>query len=397
VCSTALIACYDFVMSKALSSVYLDNAATTYPKPERVYREMDRFAREVGGSAGRSAHNRALETGRMVYSTREALAELFNIPDPLRIAFTKNATEAINIAISGLLKPGDHVVTSSMEHNSIMRPLEAARAEGISCSIVQCESDGSLDPAALEKEIKPETALIVLTHASNVTGTIMPVADVSDIAREKGIPILVDAAQTAGRIQIDVDAQGIDILAFTGHKELFGPQGTGGIFLREGLTLKPLMYGGTGSHSTSLEQPRELPDALESGTLNAFGIAGLAAGVGFVSAEGIETIREHEIELLERMLEGLERAPGITAYGPRDARDRVGIVPLTFDTLSPVDAARMLDEEYGIACRAGLHCAPAAHRSIGTIKSGALRASFSYLNTPKEVDYLLECLSEITR
>jgi selenocysteine lyase/cysteine desulfurase len=223
----------------------------------------------------------------------------------------------------------------------------------------------------------------------------MPVADVAGIARRRDIPILVDAAQTAGRLEIDVEAQGIDILAFTGHKELFGPQGTGGIFLREGLTSKPLMHGGTGSHSTSLEQPREMPDALESGTLNAVGIAGLAAGVRFVSGEGVYAIREQEVELLTRMLEGLERMPGITVYGPRDARDRLGIAPLTFDSLSPVDVSRKLDEQYRIACRAGFHCAPAAHRTIGTLETGALRVSFSYLNTTGEVDYLLECLSEI--
>jgi selenocysteine lyase/cysteine desulfurase len=225
----------------------------------------------------------------------------------------------------------------------------------------------------------------------------MPVADVSALAHARGIPILVDAAQTAGRLEIDAEGQGIDIVAFTGHKELFGPQGTGGIYVREGLTLKPLMCGGTGSHSTSLEQPQDMPDALESGTLNAFGIAGLAAGVGFVRAAGIASIREQEVELLGHLLEGLERIAGIAAYGPRDARDRVGIVPLTFDGLSPVDAARKLDERYGIACRAGLHCAPAAHETIGTLDSGALRVSFSYLNTADEVDYLLGCLSEITR
>ena len=391
-----MIPCYYFAMDRVLSSVYLDNAATTYPKPEQVYSGMDRFVRDVGGSAGRSAHSRALETGRMVYSAREALAELFNIDDPLRIAFTKNATEAINIAIWGLLKPGDHVVTSSMEHNSVMRPLEAARASEVSYSVARCEPDGTLDPKSLEKAIRPQTALVVLTHASNVTGTIMPVADVAEIAHERGIPILVDAAQTAGRLDIDVEAQGIDILAFTGHKELFGPQGTGGIFLREGLTLKPIMYGGTGSHSTSLEQPKEMPDALESGTLNAVGIAGLAAGVGFVSAEGISVIRGHEVGLLEQMLERLKRIPGITVYGPGDAGDRLGIVPMTFDRFSPVDVSRMLDAQYRIACRAGFHCAPAAHRTMGTLDSGALRVSFSYLNTTQEVDYLLDCLSEIT-
>jgi len=384
-------------MDTSASSVYFDNAATTYPKPEGVYRAMDSFMREVGGSAGRSAHKRAFLTGRTVYGARESLAGLFNVSDPLRIAFTKNATEALNIAILGLLKPGEHVVTSSIEHNSVMRPLEAARAGGISYSIAGCGPDGSLDPSDVEKEIRLETSLMVLTHASNVTGTIMPVADVAAIARDRGIPLLVDAAQTAGRLAIDVGAQGIDILAFTGHKELFGPQGTGGIFLREGLEVRPLMYGGTGSHSSSLEQPREMPDALESGTINSAGIAGLAAGVDFVSTEGVANIREHEVTLLEHMLEGLERMPGTTVYGPRDARDRLGIVPLTFEGHSPAEVAKILDERYGIACRAGLHCAPMAHRTIGTMETGALRVSFSYLNTTEEVGYLLECLSEITR
>jgi cysteine desulfurase/selenocysteine lyase len=333
----------------------------------------------------------------MVYSAREGLAGLFNISDPLRVAFTKNATEALNIAIWGLLKPGDHVVTSSMEHNSVMRPMEAARASEISYSVAQCERDGSLEAASVEKKIRPETALVVLTHASNVTGTIMPVADVAVLAHKRGIPILVDAAQTACRLEIDVEAQGIDILAFTGHKELFGPQGTGGLFLREGLSVKPIMYGGTGSHSTSLEQPEEMPDALESGTLNAAGIAGLAAGVRFVSTEGIDIIREHEVKLTEQLLEGLELIPGITVYGPLDAGHRLGIVPMTFDSFSPADVSLRLDERYRIACRAGFHCAPAAHRTMGTIESGTLRVSLSYLNTSQEVDYLLDCLSEITR
>lgn len=376
-------------------SVYLDNAATTYPKPEQVYLAVERFMREVGGSAGRAGHWRAIETGRIVFAARESLAALFGIGDPLRIAFTKNATEAINTAIWGLLKPGDHVITTSIEHNSVMRPLQAAGRLGIKHTVVRCAPDGSLDPADLEREIRPETSLVVLNHASNVTGTILPVADVASIARHRGVPLLLDAAQTAGRVPIDVEADGIDLLAFTGHKELFGPQGTGGLYVREGIDLVPLCFGGTGSRSSDLEQPREMPDRLESGTLNSAGIAGLGAGVGYVGEVGLTTIRAHELELLGRMLEGIASIGGMTIFGPSEPDRRVGIVALTFKRLWPPDAALILDSRYGIASRPGLHCSPLAHRTIGTIETGTLRLSLSYLNSAGDIEYLLESLKEM--
>jgi cysteine desulfurase / selenocysteine lyase len=376
-------------------SVYLDNAATTYPKPEQVYLAAERFMREVGGSAGRSGHRRAVETGRAVYAARESLARLLGAGDPLRIAFTKNATEAINMVIWGLLKRGDHVVTSSVEHNSVMRPLHAAASRGINHTVVTCGPDGSLDVARLEREIRPETALVIVNHASNVAGTILPVVEVAQLARERCIPLLVDAAQTAGRLPIAVESDGIDMLAFTGHKELFGLQGTGGLYVREGLEVTPVCFGGTGSSSSSLEQPDRMPDRLESGTLNAHGIAGLGAGVEFVLSEGVDRIRAHELELTGRLLEGLEGLKGARTYGPSALEDRVGVVPVTFDRMWPPDAAEALDSRYGIATRPGMHCSPLAHRTIGTAETGVLRVSFSYLNTAADVDYLLESLGEL--
>jgi len=382
-------------MEKASRSVYLDNAATTYPKPEGVYRAVERFMRDIGGSAGRSGHWRAVETGRMVYEARQAVADLLGAPDPLRVIFTKNATEALNIAIQGLVKPGGHVVTSSMEHNSVMRPLEAARASGASYSVVECARDGKLDPRDLEKALTPATSLVVLNHASNVTGTILPVDEVAAITEKARIPLLVDAAQTAGRLPIDVVDQGIDLLAFSGHKELFGPQGTGGLYVRPGLDLEPLCYGGTGSRSSELQQPAEYPDRFESGTLNAPGIVGLGAGVTFVSATGIDRVREHEVRLLVQLQEGLGSLRGVTAHGPSEVQARIGVVSLTLDDYQPPEAAELLDRRYGIATRAGLHCAPTAHKTIGTLETGTLRVSFSYLNTEADVDYLLECLRDL--
>jgi cysteine desulfurase/selenocysteine lyase len=379
-----------------MRSLYLDNAATTYPKPEPVYEAVESFMREVGGSAGRSGHARAVDAGRVVFEARSELAGLLGAADPLRLVFTKNATEALNIAIQGLVRQGDHVVTSSMEHNSVMRPLQAMKVAGARVSVVPCAPDGSLEPGELARAMTGTTRLVVLTGASNVTGTIMPVEDVAEITSKRGVPLLVDAAQTAGRLDIDIEGSGIDLLAFTGHKELFGPQGTGGLYVREGVDLEPLCFGGTGSRSTEMVQPRELPERFESGTLNAPGLAGLKAGVQFVKAAGLDAIREHEVELVRRLLEGLSRLPGVRSYGPSDAGKRIGIVPMTLGSMSPPEAAEVLDTRYGIATRAGLHCSPAAHRTVGTQETGALRVSFSWLNTTQDVEYLLECLGEMT-
>ena len=378
---------------------YFDNAATTWPKPPGTLEAMIRYQETIGGSPGRSAHRLSIEAARLVYDTREAAAELFGVDDPLRIVFTKNATEGLNIAIRGLLKPGDHCITSVMEHNSVMRPLRAMEAKGVALSVVPCVADGTMDPAYIEAAIRPETRLIAIIHASNITGTIMPVAAAGAIARRHGIPLLVDAAQTAGTVPIDVEAMNIDLLAFTGHKALFGPQGTGGLYIRKGLDaqIEHLMMGGTGSRSEFEEQPDFMPDKYESGTQNAIGLAGLGAGIAFIRTEGIETIRQRKAELTRIFLEGAAPLKGVRLYGPRDAGMTTAVVSFNIDSMTPSEAAMRLDDEYGILCRPGLHCAPLAHRTVGTFPQGTLRFSFGYFNTPEEVQRVLKAIEEISR
>ena len=381
-----------------MRDIYLDNAATTYPKPERVYLAMDRFAREIGGNPGRSGHRRALQAGREVLLAREALAGLLGVKDVSRIAFTKNATEALNIVLRGALSQGDHAIITSLEHNSLWRPLEAmARRNGVLYSIVPCGGDGSLDLGELRRAIVPETRLIACSHASNVTGSLLPISDIAEVAGRFGIPLLVDAAQTAGRYPIEPEAMGIHYLAIAGHKELFGPQGTGALYVAPGAEVAPLLYGGTGSRSESPEQPDFLPDLYESGTLNAHGLAGLRAGVEFVMEKGVEAIRRHEEALTMRLLDGLSRIAGLTTYGAPGWERRVGVVSFNLGGLNSSEVASRLDEAYGICVRSGLHCSPLAHRTIGTLASGTVRASFSYLNTAEDVDRLLQALAEISR
>ncbi|MBC7247630.1 MAG: aminotransferase class V-fold PLP-dependent enzyme [Actinobacteria bacterium] len=377
--------------------IYLDNAATTYPKPETVYEAMDRFAREVGGNPGRSGHHRSLESGREVLRAREAICKLFSVSDPSRVVFTKNATEALNTAIQGLLREGGHAVITSLEHNSIWRPLEAMRRDGLATyTIVDCEEDGRLDLKRLEEAFSPSTRLLACTHASNVVGNLLPVADMAEIAAARGVAFLLDAAQTAGRVEINPESMGITHLAFTGHKELFGPQGTGGLYIAPGWEMEPLSYGGTGSRSESSVQPDFLPDRYESGTLNGHGLAGLRAGVEFVLELGLKEIRRHEEELTGILLEGFDEIPGVTFYGPRSWEERVGIVSFNLSGLTSSELASLLDDEYGICVRSGLHCSPLSHRTLGTLRGGVVRASFSYLNTPEDVDALLRALQEIS-
>ncbi len=379
--------------------IYFDNAATTWPKPPGTLEAMIRYQETIGGSPGRSAHRLSIEAARLVYDTREAAAELFGIDDPLRIVFTKNATEGLNIAIRGLLNPGDHCITSVMEHNSVMRPLRAMEAKGVALSVVPCAADGTMDPEDIEAAIRPETRLIALIHASNITGTIMPVAAAGAIARRHGIPLLVDAAQTAGTVPIDVEAMNIDLLAFTGHKALFGPQGTGGLYIRKGLDaqIEPLMMGGTGSRSEFEEQPDFMPDKYESGTQNAIGLAGLGAGIAFIRTEGIETIRQWKTELTRIFREGTAPLKGVRLYGPRDAGMTTAVVSFNIDGMTPSEAAMRLDDEYGILCRPGLHCAPLAHRTVGSFPGGTLRFSFGHFNTRKQVQRALKAIEEISR
>ncbi len=380
--------------------IYFDNAATSWPKPAGVVEAMSHFMTEVGASPGRSAHRLSIEAGRIVYETREALARLFNMDDPLRIVFGLNVTEALNLAFRGLLRSGDHVITSSMEHNSVMRPLRALERERvIELAVVPCSPEGFLDPADLEKALQPHTRMIALNHASNVFGSLLPVAEAGRIARAHDVLFLVDAAQTAGAYPVDVKDMQVDLLAFTGHKALFGPQGTGGLCIGERVEpddLQPLKRGGTGSLSEREEQPSFLPDKCESGTPNTVGLAGLRAGVGFVLERGVEAIRAREVELTRRLVEGLLDIPAVTVYGGRDAEAQMATLSFNVKGLAPSEVGLRLDERYEIMSRVGLHCAPAAHRTIGTFPVGTVRFGLSYFNTLEEVDAALAAVREMS-
>ncbi len=379
--------------------IYFDNAATSWPKPAGVVEAMSYFVTEVGANPGRSAHHLSIEAGRIIYETREALARLFNVDDPLRIVFGLNATEALNLALYGILRRGDHVVTSSMEHNSVMRPLRALEEQAVvEVDVVPCSSEGFMDPADLEAALRPRTRMIVLNHASNVVGSLLPVAEAGEIARAHGVLLLVDAAQTAGAYPLDMEAMQIDLLAFTGHKALFGPQGTGGLCIGERVEvddLEPLKRGGTGSRSEREEQPPFLPDKCESGTPNTVGLAGLRAGVEFVLKHGVENIRLHEVKLTRRLIEGLLGIPGVIVYGGHDAEMQTAAICFNVKGLSPSAVGLRLDEEYEIMSRVGLDCAPAAHRTIGTFPVGTVRFGLSYLNTVEELDAALTAVREI--
>ena len=379
--------------------VYLDNAATSYPKPQSTLDAMICYQQEIGGSPGRSGHRLSIDAGRIVHETRETLARLFNVDDPLRIVFTKNATEALNIALMGLLKPGDHVITTGMEHNSVMRPLRFLSSCGVDLTVVSTSVHGELDPGDIKAAFRMNTRAVVLTHASNVTGTIMPIQEIGALTRAGGdIVLCVDAAQTAGALPIDVAAMGVDLLAFTGHKSLFGPQGTGGLYIRKGLDehIGPLMRGGTGSRSEFEEQPDFMPDKYECGTPNTIGLAGLGAGAAYILAQGVATVREKEEVLTRRFLDHLQAFDGdVTLYGPRSAQDRIPLISFNIRDISPSDAALYFDEKWGILCRPGLHCAPAAHRTIGTFPQGTVRFSFGLFNTEEQVDLAAEALRNL--
>ena len=372
-----------------MSLIYLDNAATSWPKPPDVAEAMVRFLGEVGANPGRSGHRLSIEAARIVYAAREAVAALVNAPDPLRVVFAANVTEALNVALRGLLRPGDHVVTSSVEHNSVMRPLRALAREGVELTVVRCAPDGTLDPADVAAALRPSTRLVVLTHASNVIGTLLPIREVGLMLRERGTLLLVDAAQTAGAYPIDVREDCVDLLAFTGHKSLLGPMGTGGLIVGERLAdsdILPLKRGGTGSRSEREEQPEFLPDALEAGTPNAVGIAGLLAGVEWLRARGVAAIRAHESALTRRLIAGLRETPGVTVYGTGDASRQTATVAFDVAGVEPSEVGLRLDEESGILCRVGLHCSPAAHRTIGTFPVGAVRFGLGPFTTEADVD-----------
>ncbi len=375
--------------------IYLDNAATSRPKPPEVIQAMTDFMNNVCANSGRSGHRLAIEASRTVYETRESIAEFFNIANPLRVVFTLNATESLNLAMRGSLGTGDHVITSSMEHNSVMRPLRALEAQGVEVTVIQCSQQGFLDPNDIDKAIEPHTKMVVLNHGSNVIGSLAPVEEIGRITWDSGLLFLLDTAQTAGAYPIDVEKMHIDLLAFTGHKSLCGPQGTGGLYIGEGIKLDALKWGGTGSRSEEEYQPDFLPDKHESGTLNVVGLAGLGAGVRFVMREGVETIRKRERYLTHRLISGLLAIPGVTVYGGLDADRQIGVVSFNIDGLSQSEVGLRLDEDYEIMCRVGLHCAPIAHKTMGTFPDGTVRFGLGTFTTEDEIDAAIQAVRKL--
>ncbi len=374
--------------------IYLDNAATTLKKPPQTAQAVWEAMQSLGNSA-RGAHEGSLNAARTVYAAREKLAALFHCPRADHVVFACNATEALNIAIHGLIDPGDHVISTDWEHNSVLRPLYRLEAEkGVRLSFVPADRQGRIDCGDFERLLRPDTKAIVCTHASNLTGDLMDIERVGAIARAHGVLLIVDAAQTAGTRPLDMQRIGADVLCFTGHKGLMGPQGTGGLCLREGLPIRPFKVGGTGVQTYSPAQPAQLPARLEAGTLNGHGIAGLAASVDFLEATGLETIREREAMLTRRFYEGVEALPGVTVYGDF-TRDRAAIVSLNIGDWDSAAAADALFERYGIAVRAGAHCAPRMHEALGTREQGAIRFSFSWYTEAEEIDAAVRAVGEL--
>lgn len=377
--------------------IYLDNAATSFPKPEEVYSAVMKAMRDVGASPGRGGYGSSLEASRMVFQSREALSAFFNLPDSSRMIFTHNATMSINMALRGILKPGDHLVTTSMEHNSLLRPAFMLRKAGVELTVVNADCDGMVDPELIRSALRPETRMVALSHVSNVTGGIQPVERISTITRPAGIVLLLDAAQSAGIIPLDMQAMGVDMLAAPGHKGLLGPQGTGILALMPGIHLSPMLGGGTGGSSDQEDQPDGYPEGFEAGTINLPGIAGLHAGVEFMAALGVESIGQRELAHGERLREHLSKIPGCAVYGPSRKDLRTGLVSLTIEGMDPAALAFELDSGYGIAVRSGLHCAPYAHRTIGTYPQGTLRVSPGCFTTDNDIDSFIKALAEITR
>lgn len=374
--------------------IYLDSSATSFLKPPQVAEAVFRSFNTIG-NAGRGAHAPTLNASRLIYDTREKLAALFGTPDPSRIAFTCNATEALNITIHGAIHPGEHVITTACEHNSVLRPLYLKEKEGTELTIIPADKKGRIRYDLLESSVKSNTSAIVLTHASNLSGNVTDLAFVSNFAKKHGLLLIVDASQTAGSLPINVVKMGIDILCFTGHKGLFGSQGTGGLYVREGLTLSPLKSGGSGVHSFDRQHPTDMPTALEAGTLNGHGIAGLNAGLDYILSTGVKNIHAKEISLARRFVNGISDISDLKLYGDIDAPLRTPIISLNIGNMSSASVSDILWEDYEICVRAGAHCAPLMHKTFGTEKQGAVRFSFSCFNTETEIDTAIRAMHEI--
>lgn len=377
--------------------IYLDNAATSFPKPECVCQEIDRCMREYCANPGRGGHPLSIKAGMAVTAARDVICGLFGISDPMRLVFTKNATESLNISIKGIAFPGCHIITTGMEHNSVMRPLRTLERDiGIEVSVIKGNRLGEVEPDDIKMAIRSNTALIVCTLSSNVNGIVMPVGEIGRIASEAGIAFLLDASQGAGSMQVDVKRQYIGMLAAPGHKGLLGPQGTGILYVGEGIRLKPLMEGGTGSNSEFKYQPEFMPDLLESGTLNTPGIVGLETGARYVAEIGIEQIGAYKHKLVKMLIDGLLVIPGVSLYSVADSKRNSGIVAINLGSMDSTEISYILDSEYGIYTRAGIHCAPGAHEILGTGKRGAVRFSVGCFNTEEDILYTLEAVERIS-
>ena len=376
--------------------IYLDNAATSFPKPKEVATAVYDFMVNNGTSSGRGSYKKAMQSDYIVYECRKLIGKLFNFDNPKKVVFTSNVTDSLNIAMRGILKENDHVITSGLEHNAVWRCLKTLERDiNIKIDIVECSKDGITNPQDIKKYIKKDTALIVFTQASNVLGTIQPIREIGAIAREHNIPFLVDSAQSAGAMKIDVKEDNIDILAFTGHKSLLGPMGTGGLIINTDIDIKPLKAGGTGGDSAYEYQPDYYPNHLETGTSNVSGIAGLREAIKFLNKEGIENIHNKEKELTKYALEKLETVKDIEIYGPKDCEKMLSVISFNIKDKRPEDVGSILDQKYDIMLRAGLHCAPTAHSVIGTKERGTLRIGLGYFNEKEDIDKLVEALNNL--
>ncbi|RJX29143.1 MAG: aminotransferase class V-fold PLP-dependent enzyme [Dethiobacter sp.] len=376
--------------------IYFDNAATSWPKPEHVYKAAENYLRNGGANPGRSGHTRSIHADRLVFETRERAASFLGAGQPEEIIFTLNATDSLNMAIKGVLVPGDHVICTSLEHNSVLRPLGSLSRNGlITTTMISCDSSGYLDTEDLERAIRPDTKLIVCTHASNIIGTVLPVEEISSLAWKKGILFLLDAAQTAGSIPLNLQEIKPHLAAFTGHKGLLGPPGVGLLYVRKGVNIKPWREGGTGSRSEEDRQPEMMPDYLEAGTMNTPGLAGLNEGLKFIEKTGISLITEHESYLARKLRQGLKEIGRVKVFNAGTEHQSVAVVSFVMEGMDSGELGYILEQAYGILCRTGLHCAPHAHRSIGTFPQGTVRFSLGYFNQEEEVEQALEAVKEL--
>lgn len=379
------------------SMIYLDNGATSFPKPKGMLHVMNECIQTYCGNPGRSGHRMSMRTGEEIYKVRKDIGKLIHIEDCSRIIFTANTTEALNLGIKGSLERGDHVITTSMEHNSVLRPLQSLESMGIETTIINCGKDGVLNPEIVRKKIKDNTKMLVCTHASNVTGTIIPIKELGGLARERNLIYMVDAAQSAGCLPINVKEMNIDLLAAPGHKGLLGPMGTGFLFVSEGIELKPLRDGGTGTRSKELIQPNDFPEGYEAGTINVPGIVGLGYSVKHILQLGVNNINEYEWELIRVLDESLRSMRNVTIYGPKDYMKKTGIVTFNINEKGCEEVCDKLNSDYGIAARGGFHCAGLAHKTIGTYETGAVRMSVGPYNTKKDIYAAIEAVYQLQK